>query len=143
LREGKPVALTPKAFDSCDISQQPDRLVTKPGTALGGLAGCVCQRCVDQGVRAGDSQGAAHSTKVPNISRRCIAGVSVYRAGVGGEKESFKRVIDVAETEREFGQWLVGRETEIRRLREQLKRRWREIVSVCCDRRAGEREDRR
>src|SRR6266850_473056 len=124
LRDGKPVALTPKAFDVLRyLTSQPDRLVTKrellsavwPDVFVSDASIKVCVREIRKALR--------DSTKVPKyietVHRRGYRFIAPVSAA---KKEGFKRVIDEAETERGFGQLLVGRESEIRRLREQLKK---------------------
>src|SRR5258706_3416504 len=89
LREGKPVALTPKAFDVLRyLTSQPDRLVTKrellsavwPDVFVSDASIKVCVREIRKALR--------DSTKVPKyietVHRR---GGWVIRAGAGAEKE--------------------------------------------------------
>jgi len=68
----------------------------------------VLSACVIKGA-CGDSQALRDSTKVPKYSRRCIGGVSVYRA-VSARKRKFKRVIDVRRRSANLAV-VVGRET--------------------------------
>jgi DNA-binding winged helix-turn-helix (wHTH) protein/tetratricopeptide (TPR) repeat protein len=120
LRDGKPVALTPKAFDVLRyLTSQPDRLVTKsellsavwPDVYVSDASVKVCVREIRKALR--------DSTKVPKYIETVHRRGYRFIAPVAAAKETASRIAD-AEVSPSFNQLLVGRETEIRRLGEQL-----------------------
>src|SRR3954471_20309478 len=121
LRDGKAIALTPKAFDVLRyLTSQPDRLVTKtellsavwPDVLVTDASIKVCVREIRKALR--------DSTKVPKYIEtvhrrgyRFIAAVSAAR------KNQPRRIAELSEPPRTM-RVLVGRETQLQRLREQL-----------------------
>src|SRR5258706_3156573 len=123
LREGKPVALTPKAFDVLRyLTSQPDRLVTKrellsevwPDVFVSDASIKVCVREIRKALR--------DSTKVPKYIETVHRRGYRFIAPVAAAKNQSRRMAELAEAPRTSDQLLVGRESEVRRLREQLKK---------------------
>src|SRR5947207_11649948 len=124
LREGKPVALTPKAFDVLHyLTSQPDRLVTKsellsavwPDVFVSDASVKVCVREIRKALR--------DSTKVPKYIETVHRRGYRFIAPVAAAKNAtINRMAEVADVPRASNQLLVGRESEVRRLREQLKK---------------------
>jgi DNA-binding winged helix-turn-helix (wHTH) protein/predicted ATPase len=122
LRDGKPIALTPKAFDVLRyLTSQPDRLVTKnellsavwPDVLVTDASVKVCVREIRKALR--------DSTKVPRyietVHRR---GYRFIAAVAPARRETIQPTAGV--TENGAARLLVGREMEIQRLREQFER---------------------
>src|SRR3954471_10425590 len=122
LRDGKPVALTPKAFDVLRyLTSQPDRLVTK-SELLSAVWPDVLVTDASVKVCVGEIRKALRdSTKVPKYIEtvhrrgyRFIAPVAAAR------KQMARAIAELTEPAPAPGRLLVGREMELERLREQF-----------------------
>src|SRR5690349_3213800 len=123
LRDGKPVALTPKAFDVLRyLTSQPDRLVTKsellsavwPDVLVTDASIKVCVREIRKALR--------DSTKVPKYIETVHRRGYRFIAPIGPARKEPTSRIELSERSSDSTRLLVGRDEQIRRLREQFQR---------------------
>src|SRR6185436_19275302 len=123
LRDGKPVALTPKAFDVLRyLTSQPDRLVTKdellsavwPDVLVTDASVKVCVREIRKALR--------DSTKVPKYIETVHRRGYRFIAAVAPAKKEKARRIEVTDRPAVASRLLVGRDEQIGRLAERFQR---------------------
>src|SRR3954462_6782823 len=123
LRDGKPVALTPKAFDVLRyLTSQPDRLVTK-SELLSAVWLDVLVTDASVKVCVGEIRKALRdSTKVPKYIETVHRRGYRFIAPVAAARKEKPAALDVSDRMREAGRLLVGRDEQIGRLRQQFEK---------------------